>query len=79
MKAKADAREAAPATITLAYADLQHNLLLRQNAKGEYLIVRDTQSGDVLFKGPVNSSEQRKQIPDDARRKYSELASLLEG
>jgi hypothetical protein len=60
----------------LRYADLNHELTLRENNEGKKLTAKIRPTGETLFEGPVDSETQRKLIPEDILKKLIKLEKV---
>ncbi len=57
----------------IAMADGEHTLTLTSEGDGkEHLEVRD-KDGKVVFDGPINTPEERKEVPEDIRKKLDKI------
>jgi hypothetical protein len=54
------------------YEDRQHVLTLRTDEKGKHLLAKNRE-GAVLFDGTINTTEDRKKLPEDLRAKVERL------
>ena len=58
--------------LSLVYSDGEHSLKVTGDSTGRRLLVKD-QEGRTLFEGPIDTAEQRGQVPSEVRVKLQKL------
>ncbi len=62
--------------LTLRYRDGEYLISYTKGADGEHLTC-NTLEGETVFDGPIDSAEQREQLPDDLRQRVDKIHETL--
>jgi len=61
---------------TLSCSDGEHSLTITTSGREKRLVAKD-RDGNVLYSGPVNTEEQRKQVPPEILKKFQTIEQFM--
>jgi membrane-associated protease RseP (regulator of RpoE activity) len=76
MLANMNSTRRASAVSTSSFSDGEHTLTVTTDGREKHLLAKD-RDGNVLYSGPVNTEEQRKQVPPEILKKFQAMEQSM--